>query len=169
MDRRWLIPIGCVIVVLLFLKWGTGPAVSPTPPAKPADGVQSPGPDRVSREPLPGDELLAAFATTNTTTRTDLRQILRVFDNALVLVKQADTRHYATNEDLADFLRGKNRNRTPFVSHGSKIFGTDGRLIDRWGNPLHVHSVSSGKIELRSAGPDGVAWNEDDVLVDSSQ
>jgi len=116
---------------------------------------------------LPGDALLGEYGSANLTAREDLRQVLRVFDNALILVKQADVRHYATNEDLADFLRGANPNRLAMVSASSSLFGEDGRMLDRWGNPLVVHPVRSGRIELRSAGPDGIAWNDDDVMVDS--
>jgi hypothetical protein len=125
-----------------------------SPPSPPAD-------------PRSGDRLLAGYGSTNTTVRDDLRQIHRVFENALVLVKRADTRYYATNEDLADFLRGNNPDRMVFVSPTNSIFGADGRILDRWGQPLRVHPLKQGAVELRSAGRDGIAWNADDVMVDS--
>lgn len=167
MKRMWMIAVGVVIVILLLIVFWKQTGPEPPPPTPRDEVVQSPDSQALAAKPLPGDILLESYASTNSTARKDLRQILRVFDNALILVKQADTRHYATNEDLADFLRGKNRNQTAFVSPNSKLFGKDGRIFDRWGNPLHVHPVSHGKIELRSAGPDGIAWNDDDVLVDS--
>ena len=167
MKRSWLITIGLLIVLLWLLAVWLPKDKQSLSTVSPDPDAHSIAPLSVATNPLPGDVLLESYGNTNTTIRTDLRQILRVFDNALVLVKQSDTRHYTTNEDLADFLRGKNWNQTSFVSPGSKIFGADGRILDRWGNPLHVHPVSTGKIELRSAAPDGIAWTADDVLVDS--
>lgn len=158
----WITVIG-IVPLIVFLR---NPRMEP--PGIPEDDLEAV--KSVAIEPmaeLPGDEMLADYGATNRTAREDLRQVLRVLDNALILVKRADTRHYATNEDLAGFLRGGNPDNLAMVSSSSRLFGEDGRMLDRWGNPLIVHPVRQGKIELRSAGLDGVAWNEDDVLVDS--
>lgn len=163
-PKLWL-PIVAVLVgvgLMLLQRRDSEPAKDDATPGNPVKSVIV-----ESTKPLPGDALLAEYGSTNLTAREDLRQVLRVFESALILVKQADVRHYATNEDLAEFLRGNNPNRLAMVSASSRLFDRDGRLLDRWGNPLVVHPVSSGMIELRSAGPDGVAWNDDDVLVDS--
>ncbi len=160
--------LGCILIVgivplIVFLL-----NPRPEPPEIPEDDFEAvksvAGGPQVE---LSGDAMLTDYGGTNRTASEDLRQVLRVFDNALILVKRADTRHYATNEDLAGFLRGANPDKFAMVSSSSRLFGEDGLILDRWGNPLIVHPVRHGKIELRSAGPDGVAWNDDDVLVDS--
>jgi hypothetical protein len=38
-----------------------------------------------------------------------------------------------------------------------------GQLVDRWGNPWHFHQQSADLIEVRSAGPDGRLFTEDDI------
>lgn len=164
-GRKLWLPIVAVLVgvgLVLQQRRNSDPVKHDATPASPVKSVVI-----ESTKPLPGDALLVEYGSTNSTAREDLRQVLRVFSSALILVKQADVRHYATNEDLAEFLRGNNPNQLAMVSASSPLFDQDGRLLDRWGNPLVVHPVSSGKIELRSAGPDGVAWNDDDVMVDS--
>ena len=39
-----------------------------------------------------------------------------------------------------------------------------GELVDQWGNPYFFHQMSKDKMEVRSAGPDGVMWSPDDIL-----
>lgn len=40
----------------------------------------------------------------------------------------------------------------------------DGRLVDRWGTPFHLHPVSSSRIDVRSAGPDRRLFTGDDWI-----
>jgi hypothetical protein len=119
-------------------------------------------------EETPGDKMLESYASTETTPKEDLQWVQRLLNNALIVVKRADTRHYATNEDLANFLRGANPDQQVIVSSNSPIFGTDGRVVDRWGSPLIVHPIKSDRLELRSAGPDRKPWTDDDIIVDST-
>ena len=39
----------------------------------------------------------------------------------------------------------------------------EGKLVDRWGNPWFFHQEAADVIEVRSAGPDGKLFTEDDV------
>lgn len=166
-PRFLILSVVAGLLLLLFVMFGrpTNKFPSEAPPEQ--NIVKSP--DHPPEPPLPGDKLLENYGSTNSTAREDLRQLHRVLANALILVKQVDSREYATNEDLAEFLGGRNRNRTPFISGSSSVLGPDGRLLDRWGNPLIVHPAGARKLELRSPGPDGVGWNDDDVMVDSPQ
>lgn len=38
-------------------------------------------------------------------------------------------------------------------------------LLDAWGNPFHFHMLSREQLEIRSAGPDGGLFTDDDLLV----
>ncbi len=112
---------------------------------------------------LPGEDMLQTYLSEEQSAVQDMRQIQALVTNALFIVKRSDLREYATNEDLADFLRGKNQYQQAMLPAGHHAFDERGRLIDRWGNPLVVHPFSSKHIEIFAAGPDGVPWNEDDV------
>lgn len=39
-----------------------------------------------------------------------------------------------------------------------------GELVDQWGNAYFFHQMSKDKMEIRSAGPDGVMWTPDDIV-----
>jgi len=69
------------------------------------------------------------------------------------------------SRELASMLLGKNPTRSRFLPPDCPALDDEGRLLDRWDAPLYVHLLSDRKIELRSAGPDGTMWNEDDILV----
>jgi hypothetical protein len=43
-----------------------------------------------------------------------------------------------------------------------------GQLVDRWGNPWHFHQQSADLIEVRSAGPDGRLFTNDDIAPPSA-
>jgi hypothetical protein len=44
----------------------------------------------------------------------------------------------------------------------------DGKLVDRWGEPLWFHPNSGNSMEIRSAGPDKQLFTPDDVIVNPS-
>jgi hypothetical protein len=37
-------------------------------------------------------------------------------------------------------------------------------LLDAWGNPFHFHMIARDHLEIRSAGPDGELFTDDDLL-----
>lgn len=45
----------------------------------------------------------------------------------------------------------------------------DNTLHDRWGAPYHFHPLSGQKLDIRSAGPDGKLWTDDDLSLDPAQ
>jgi len=67
-----------------------------------------------------------------------------------------------TNAIFTRSLTGYNKEGMIFVDEGSKFINELGELIDRWGNPLELHFVSSTSIGIRSAGEDGQLYTEDD-------
>lgn len=40
-----------------------------------------------------------------------------------------------------------------------------GELIDGWGTPYFFHHISRQQIEVRSAGPDGIYYTPDDIIL----
>lgn len=175
MSRSKLVIAALLLLIILILPgllfWSkrSRPTKPQTTyqPSKPVKIVKSKPPAKVDTLPLdrqlPGDRVLLNYASPSQAPLKDIQQIQEVTANALRLVKNRDLREYATNEDLAEFLRGKNRYKQVMISANNPVFDAEGRLIDRWGTPLVVHPVSEGNLEIFSAGPDQIPWNEDDV------
>lgn len=119
----------------------------------------------VSKGPVPGDALLAGYADPSSLPIEDLRKIHRVITGYFSVIKDASRFPIGGNEDLAAALRGENPNREVFVRPDAPVFSKDGLLVDRWGSPLIVHPQAWKQLELRSAGPDRVPYNEDDLML----
>ena len=104
--------------------------------------------------PVPGDALLAGYADPSTPPLEDLKKIHRVV-----------TGYFSVIEDLAAALRGENPNREVFIKPDHPVFSAAGLLIDRWDSPVIVHPEAWKQLELRSAGPDRIPYNEDDLVL----
>lgn len=68
-----------------------------------------------------------------------------------------------TNAEIAAALNGGNTKKARLLPEGQSMNG-NGELVDRWGRPYFFHQLSRTNIEIRSAGPDGVMWTDDDVI-----
>ncbi|GHC51220.1 hypothetical protein [Roseibacillus persicicus] len=120
-------------------------------------------PQRPNRLTL-GDQILSSYASPHSTPSSDLTLFKNYLANVFLLVKQRDSRHYSTNEDLALFLLGRQGNQEAYLSEDSKLLNADRQLVDRFGSPLIVHPLSKDQIEIRSAGPDRVPYTDDDLV-----
>jgi hypothetical protein len=69
------------------------------------------------------------------------------------------------NEEIVEKLCGKNPKRVAVFPVDHPSIDSEGRLRDRWGTPYFFHPVSRTLLEIRSAGPDGKLWTNDDVEV----
>jgi hypothetical protein len=71
-----------------------------------------------------------------------------------------------TNPEFTRQLSGDNPKHINFISvdSGMRING-DGELVDPWGTPYFFHQISGSDTEVRSAGPDGIMWTSDDIVV----
>lgn len=147
-------------IVSSFLKEKTFSEVSAPLPAAETES----SPVTVFPEQQMGDQMLAAYASENSDGQQDIQLFFDYLKNVFLLMKSRDTHQYAINEDLADFLRGKNDYKTPYLSSDSHIFDADQMIIDRWGSPIHIHTISRDQFELRSAGPDKKLFTEDDFF-----
>ncbi len=67
------------------------------------------------------------------------------------------------NVEITAALRGDNPKRIRFLPDGRGRFNADGELLDRWGRPYFFHKLSGQRLDVRSAGPDGRMFTDDDV------
>jgi hypothetical protein len=125
--------------------------VKPTPPA-----------------PTAGESLLAGYGDPATPPIEDLRKIHRVTIGYFSVVKDSGRFPIGGNQDFSAALRGENPNREVFIPAGHPVFSKDGLLVDRWGSPLIVHPEAWRQLELRSAGPDRLPFNDDDLILTSA-
>ena len=153
-----------IIVLALGLPWWF--LKSPDKEETPSQVIEpepliTPAPPR---QPVLADNMLADYASDDSSGKSDLQMMARFLDSVFLLVKQRDTADYATNEDLALFLKGVNPHQTAFLNPDSPALNQKSQLIDRWGSPLIVHPVSRKLLQIRSAGPDQKPYTEDDFL-----
>ena len=166
---RRLFPI--IVLTLLFTLIGIVVWISnrldsvknPLPTSQAKSQVQS------SPQPLTASEsLLASYADPATPPIEDLRKIHRVASGYFSVVKDAQRFPIGGNADLSAALRGENPNREVFVHTGNSVFSSEGLLVDRWGSPMIVHPEAWRAIQLRSAGPDRISYNADDLVLSSA-
>ncbi|MGC6506326.1 MAG: hypothetical protein ACON39_07120 [Coraliomargaritaceae bacterium] len=111
-----------------------------------------------------GNEFLEEHGLAGSTAVKDLQLVGRVMDGLSIFFRQFDTRYVATNEQLSDFLTGSNPQGLQYLDPDLPIF-KNGVLTDRWGHPYIVHPLAAGTLEIRSIGPDGIPYTEDDLWV----
>lgn len=140
-PREEIIPPGIVVTE-------SSPVVPPPPTA---DG-------------FPGDRLLGAYGNPAQPPRDDVVAMARAISSFLVIDKQAASRPLSANEEWSAALRGLRPGTERWISDRLPVFDPQYRLIDRWGTPLIFHALGGKQWEIRSAGPDRKAWNEDDLL-----
>ena len=93
-----------------------------------------------------------------------VQELHHLASNVLLLNKNTDTRHYATNADLAELLLGENVMRTAYIAPNSPALSPEKQLIDNYGTPVIIHVQSADRFTIRSAGPDRKAYTEDDAI-----
>ena len=89
-----------------------------------------------------------------------VRGLLAQFTQA---VKEPYRPPLGINEDVVKALTGGNRMKLVVMSPGHPSLDDQGRLVDRWGTPYHIHARAADAIDVRSAGPDRTLFTADDV------
>lgn len=69
------------------------------------------------------------------------------------------------NAQILNALRGNNPSGLPVMPSDHPRLDPDGNLLDAWGHPFVFHSLGSQHLEVRSLGPDGVIFTDDDITV----
>lgn len=68
------------------------------------------------------------------------------------------------NAEITRSLLGKNPRELRFLPNQARV-NSKGELTDRWDQPLFFHQISGTAMEIRSAGPDHIMWNQDDEVL----
>lgn len=128
-----------------------------TPPLRPLPPMPPPG------TKLPGEMILQSYAAPDSRPQDDLHAVAHALENLALLVKGNDPFRLGANEEFADALKGRNKAQIRFLRDDHPAFNEKGQLVDRWRTPLYIHATSRDRLEIRSAGPDGKMWTEDDL------
>ncbi len=177
-----------VVAVILFLGilavfwWPDRPATPDTPgdgsaatqPVRPTDArptvsvaAATAVPDGQDMVSLPGrDEMIAELNSPNSTIEGDLGIVAEVVSTYLSIFKMVPPG--GLNDEITANLTGSNPGRIAFIPATHPSINATGELTDRWGTPLFFHPVSDNILDLRSAGPDGELWTDDDVTLTRS-
>ena len=71
------------------------------------------------------------------------------------------------NREVMRALTGDNTYKLVFIDKSNPAINREGELVDRWGNPVFFHAVSSTRpMEISSAGPDGEFSTTDDIVIE---
>lgn len=73
---------------------------------------------------------------------------------------------FGDNGDVTQALVGTSASGVWLPRQSPRI--REGQLLDRWGTAYWFHANDSQQIEIRSAGPDKVLFNSDDILLNPS-
>lgn len=68
-----------------------------------------------------------------------------------------------SNAEIMKAIMGGNPKSAMLGPPEGQSINGNGELIDRWGTPYFFHQLTRDLMEIRSAGPDGRMWNDDDV------
>ncbi len=70
-----------------------------------------------------------------------------------------------TNAEIMKEVMGRNRVQARLGPPEGQQLNEKGELLDRWGAPYFFHQLSMNEMEVRSSGPDGAMWSDDDIVV----
>lgn len=129
----------------------------PPPPESPAPEVEKPQ-DAYDFTASHMDQ----YAAETSPARNDVQTVSLMLESAFMLMKD-QMPSFSGNQELVTILQGKNPSGMKFLSTSFPYLDQEGQLLDRWRNPLFFHRISGSMIDVRSAGPDGIMWNVDDV------
>ena len=168
MSTRFLFPLSAALILAAILLLLVRPA-SPPAPAESAARPESPAPPAApaALAPptlLPIAEAAASLNLPKSTPEDDLA--------TLELLLSTFGRHHdghptGENVDIADALLGANPKRAAYLAPDPRYLNEAGEIIDRWGHPYFFHSLARDLTEIRSPGPDGELWTDDDVVLGS--
>ncbi len=112
---------------------------------------------------LPRSPLADNLNAPGGTARDDLRLVRAILD--LYRERFGAYPAFGDNAQLVNALAGANPQRLGLLPRDAPAINpATGELLDRWGTPYVFHSISRLTVELRTAGPDRVAYTQDDVI-----
>ncbi len=69
-----------------------------------------------------------------------------------------------SNKEITRALLGDNPRGTRFLDPATVTLDAKGELLDAWDRPYFFHAMSGTVMEIRSAGPDGKLFTDDDLV-----
>lgn len=170
--RRPLVIFAFILLVgglALFLRRAAERAAASTPEPTPVASSSVPPPPPASTASsaiaAPAAETLGPLlASTPALERRRLGDIAGALEEYRSTVKDRERGPPAvTNAELTARLRGANVHEQAFLP-ATLPLNSDGELLDTWGRPYFFHAESAERVTLRSGGPDGRLWTEDDLM-----
>lgn len=165
-PTSWVL-LCAVIASFVFLavkSWKLDKEWEETSP--PAIAPQSEIPDAEVEKPQDLYDFTAShmeqYAAKETSTQDDVKTVSLMLESAFLMMKD-QIPSFSGNQELVIILQGKNPSGMKFLSSSFPYIDQEGQLLDRWRKPLFFHRISGSSIDVRSAGPDGIMWNGDDV------
>lgn len=104
------------------------------------------------------------YGTPKSSPLRDLEMIVERWSHLALFEKNLTHQLIVDNEGHTSMLTGGNRNRLALIPPDHPRIDAAGRLLDRWDTAIFFHKVSGEKIAPRSAGPDKIMWNGDDIV-----
>lgn len=154
--------LACVVALLVWLLSGPrGIFESETP--KLSNSLQL----ETLRPPAPTQQLPPEAAELNAVAgdgQSDVEALHSLIRQYLVAMQKRPGPPIGDDLDLARILLGRNPLQQPLIVGPHPAFSNDGHIRDRWGTPYHIHGISSGSYEVRSAGPDRRLFTQDDLI-----
>jgi hypothetical protein len=102
--------------------------------------------------------------TSESTGKEDVEILYMILEQYLSSLQRKGGPPLGDDTDLVHVLTGRNPMRVIFLPAQHHAISPQGRLLDRWGTPYHLHSLSSVKYQIRSAGQDKKLFNQDDLV-----
>lgn len=137
----------------------------PEPELQPTGPADSPAYESDAAS-MPVDRRFERLNDPALTVQDDLRLVSSAFRNYRMFTKDASGNPAGTHKEIVRTLLGQNRAGLAFLPAVHPAMNADGELCDRWGTPFFFHSLSSERMEIRSAGPDRTLWTDDDAVFD---
>ncbi len=165
MRRIFLIVVLLMIFAMLgVLVWVSNHLGTTQRPSRIPANSQS-QPLSAPTVPTAAESLLQGYGDPSASPIEDLRKIQHVATGYFSLIK--DSQHFPIggNEDFSAALRGENPNRQIFIRASNPVFSQQGLLLDRWGSPMIIHPEAWRVLSIRSAGPDRIPYNTDDLVL----
>jgi len=167
---RWGIALG-VILVTVVVRWWRDPEERrfflttgrSEVDEKPNNPVQSTAVEAPPRQPV-GSPLAARLNAMDGSGEEDVQTLHGLVVQYLQVIQRRQGPPIGDDMDLAKVLKGKNPIKRAVVDPAHSAFSREGRILDRWGTPYHVHALSSTAYRIRSAGPDRTLFTEDDLV-----
>lgn len=159
---------GLTALALLVAAWKLWPA----PPGEPGIPLSTPPSPNPAPPPSPaaksatrGDDPAALLNQPGTPPEQDLAILQDLIQRYLTAMQRRAGPPLGDDADLVRILTGRNALRLQLLSPDHPAISPEGRLLDRWGTPYHVHALSAQSFEFRSAGPDKRLFTQDDLAL----